>query len=238
MIDNNNLNTLILIALVCVFVYYAFLNEKEGFDDCQPITYPEPNCQNEMIEKKLDTLSDKVVTADVDGEVYPELECDSCPIRKADYDTFDYVSKTLLGNKPQCPKKPKSIRQFHDEFFKFRDYTNDNSSMRVDAVDKVQDLYLSGNLDKARNHPNLKIKDLFDHITCGPNLYERTCVRTQKFDNINHEGYRMNYGSPGTHMTRDHWVYNDEKILNGGPVSESLYPNDLEANPHLPVFKM
>jgi hypothetical protein len=106
-----------------------------------------------------------------------------------------------------CEKIPQTSREFNNNFFRFRDSTCLNSSMRDDAVDRVQQLYLQGNLSEVRGCHNVKIKDIFDKIVANPNPYERQCVRLPSFDNVNPDGWRFNYGTPGTQLTGDKWVY-------------------------------
>lgn len=148
-------------------------------------------------------------------------------IRENDLKTDYYIEKTLSGNDyERCPEETKSIKQFNKDFFKFRDFTMDNSSIRLDAVDKVINLQLSGSLSQARNTSGKKIKDIYDEVTrCGPNLYEKTCVRVPQFDNTMHDGYVPN-NITGMHNVRDQWQYQNENSLNGGEVAKNLYGYD------------
>ena len=184
-----------------------------------------------------------------------------CPVIQNELDNKVYLDKFLLNEYEKCPdtiaatiqpKNRESADEFHKNFFNFRDKTLNSSSFRVDPVDKITQLYLQGNISGARRYPGMKISDLFDSITAGPKLYERQCVRLphtqsdgsqtsrlrqRKFDNVNYDGYYMNYGSPGLSLTRDEWTYDKEKIMNGGEIVDNLYPNDLEYNNKLPVLK-
>nr|QBK88932.1 MAG: hypothetical protein LCMiAC02_00250 [Mimivirus LCMiAC02] len=74
-----------------------------------------------------------------------------------------------------CKRPVKSVKQFHDEFFKFRDYhTNENSSMRYDPVDKIVNMQLDGDLSKNdAKYKSMKIKDIYDNLTAGTNRYSK-----------------------------------------------------------------
>ena len=168
-----------------------------------------------------------------------EFGCDV--IKENDLKTEYYVEKRLSGKDyERCPQDVKSIKQFNKDFFNFRDkYTYENSSMRPDAVDKVINLQLSGSLSKARGTSGRKITDIYDEVTgCGPNLYERTCVRAPYFDNTMHDGY-LGFDSNminGMHLIRDTWKYANENSMNGGELDKNLYGQDLEQLQQFPYL--
>jgi hypothetical protein len=132
---------------------------------------------------------------------------ESCPIHQNERDTRIFLTDHLFSDNKKCKIKKndriKSRKNFHSDFFSFRDQTYNNSSQRLDPVDKISSLYLSGNFSQARRYPNMKIKDLFDEVTKGPNLYTRQCVRLPQFDNI------LAPGSPGLSLTRNEWKYDN-----------------------------
>lgn len=215
----------LLIIIVVGIIVFLFITQKNisHFQDEEAVT--------------MDVM-DRIASEPLyDPARMPLSSVKNCPVKSNEYDMINYAPQQPLYAPSKCPDhvKPQTAKQFHQDFFGFRDLTEQNSSMRYDAVDRINDLYLSGNTSPARGYPCKKIKDIYDGITGLPSQYSRQCVRVPKFDNINHEGYRISYGSTGTMLTRPHWNYKHEKIMNGGNISESLYPNDLEANPHLPV---
>jgi len=184
--NNDNLRSIIIVALICLLIYFLLLDNNEGFDEGRkhPV--------------------DKMITHKINE---PVKDCPSCPIPYIDYEPLDSILEDIVDvkNNNGCGKKSKSIRQFHDEFFGFRDHTCDNSSMRVDTVDKVLDMQSDGVLDKI-DQP-IKIGDIYDNLTHNMNLYDKNCARTVGFDNINHEGYNIHYGTAGLSNTRDIWKY-------------------------------
>lgn len=156
-----------------------------------------------------------------------------CPVKENDKFAKKYITKYLFDSGIHCPNKVPPViskKQFHNDFFNFRDKTYNSSSFREDPVDKIKRLYLDGNRDIARRYPNMKIMDLFDEITRGPKLYERQCVRLPYFDNVNHDGYYVNSGSSGLRLTRNNWNYENEKVMNGGSINGHYYPHDLHAS--------
>ncbi len=163
-----------------------------------------------------------------------------CPLKFVEGKNNLYMQNFLNNTQEEKIKPAISRKQFHNDFFGFRDLTEQNSSIRQDPVDLIQQMYLDGNLGAARRFPNMKIKDIFDAATQGPNLYERQCVRLPHFDNINFDGYLMSNGSPGLMTTRTDWEYDNEKIMNGGKITDyqdtqNLYPHDNEYENQMPV---
>lgn len=58
-----------------------------------------------------------------------------------------------------------NIKEFHKDFFGFRDKTEHNSSMRKDAVDNMVQLQLYGTTGEALQSHDAKISDIYDCIT-------------------------------------------------------------------------
>lgn len=166
------------------------------------------------------------------------------PIPRNEEASMNYVTKQLIGGEnildynSGCPKPAKSREQFQKDFFAFRDMTQTNSSIREDAVDKIQQLYLDGNLSRSRSNPNMRIKDIFDNATSGPKEYTRQCVRLPQFDDVNLPGYQMSYGQPAMQLTGSSWSYPNEKIINGGAIKPGLFGADPYTNYNLEVSMM
>jgi hypothetical protein len=231
-----------------IFIHYLFKNfYKIKHTNNNTNNKNNDNINNDQVSNNyLDSEIPIVHTCDnqegFDVVGYDFDECpltkNSCPIDRNDHYTKKYVTKYLFDSGITCdknPKPPKTVKQFHKDFFSFRDKTYGNSSMREDPVDKIQRLYLDGNNDIARRYPNMRIKDLYDEITAGPKLYERQCVRLPNFDNVNPEGYYMSAGSPALTLTRSNWTYPNEKIINGGSIDGKYCANDPEYEGNFPV---
>lgn len=159
----------------------------------------------------------------------------ACPLKENDIATDYYIKKVLGDDTMRCSKPRQTTKEFNKDFFKFRDYTYNNSSMTIDPVDKVLNLYMDGDLGQARAHSPKKIRDIFDDLTSGVNLYSKPCVRMPYFDNTMHDGYNYSFMN-GMYGTRDEWIYENEKEMNGGLVDKNLYgydPMDLKQFPAL-----
>lgn len=169
----------------------------------------------------------------------PEYDCNSACCNNYNYHDL-LKQKYIHDDSIECPhgEPPQTIKGFHKDFFNFRDKTHINSQQHLDPVDKVRQLYLEGNTSLARGHQGIKIKDLFDSTTCGPNLYDRQCVRLPDFKHMNHDGYYVNHGSPGMYMTRDNWTYNEERVMNGGCMANgNIQGYDKESYTNLAALK-
>lgn len=167
---------------------------------------------------------------DIPGKSY-------CPVNKVEEDHMEYLQDFILGQSESCDKPAISRNKFHKNFFNFRDKTELSSTFKQDPVDRITQMYLDGNLTEARRYPGMKIKDIFDAATAGPNKHTRTCARLPKFDNINYDGLYSSYGSPATSIARDNyiWKYKNDKVLNGGQIKQGLYAYDPEYNKNLNV---
>ena len=144
-----------------------------------------------------------------------------------------YIDKFHENN---CLTQPQSTKQFNNNFFKFRDYTNDNSSITLDSVDKMTNLILNGDLGQTR-YPNTKISDIFDNLTKGPELnsYQKPFIKIPKFDNTMHDGYNYKFVT-GMLNTRDNWKYKNERVMNGGSFMNNIYPDDKNETKYYPIM--
>jgi hypothetical protein len=167
------------------------------------------------------------------GELSYTNVSSSCPIDITTKEVDAYVHDFVLGNKSVC-KTPKSLEEdqvnsYREKFFGFRNNTWENSHHN-DMVDMVNHMYLDGNSDISRNHKGQSIKDIFDNLTNGPNLYTRQCARTIDADNINKVGCYKENGYDGQTYTNDTWVYEEDRAMNGGIVYGSIKANDPNGN--------
>lgn len=142
------------------------------------------------------------------------------------YETLDNLQNNLHPHSEQCSFPPQSDKQFHKDFFAFRDKTQMNSSMRLDMVDNIVNMKLDGNLDIARRQGNIKIKDIFDESVKVPEKYHQKCARLPFFDKTNPHGWKDDFGTPGTHITADDWKYENERVMNGGEFMQNMTGND------------
>jgi len=178
------------------------------------------NMKQKTSERFVDTPIENIK----DIELPTIKTVNACPLRENDIKTDYYLDK-MKGTTIRCPKPTQTIKEFNKKFFDFRDHTYHNSSITLDPVDKVINMQLDGDLGQVGGKDNRKIKDIFDELTNGVDLYSKKCVRLPYYDNTMHNGYIPN-SVTGMHNTRDNWIYNNEKEMNGGQVDANLYGND------------
>ena len=163
---------------------------------------------------------------------------DACKIAHTEKALDDYVWGSLLGSHRICPDV-KTVKtdadKAMDEHLRLRDVTY-QSSCQQDTVDRVNMLYLANNSDIARGYNGTRIRDLFDQMTKGETIYNRSCVRAPrlpKYDTHVESGY---YGTNGPHnysLKRKDNEYSIEHSLNGGAIEPGMYGNDPEYNNYL-----
>lgn len=161
---------------------------------------------------------------------------DTCTVPQTQHEVDQYIIDNVVGGKFACPKKPQTESNTKEQIDKFRKDFCDfrgriyNDSHQTDSVDKVLDLYLSGNSDVSRMFKGSQIRDMYDNLTTsGQDLYERRCARTPDMQALAEQGFYSREGEQGKYLTRNEWKYPKENIMNGGEVDKNLYgydPND------------
>lgn len=233
----NNIINYIFIALTLAFVIHCLFKKtrNENMSNITENIHTEQNNSVKFNTPKIKNRCPSFKFKDYDTpKIYKQQKRPKCPVSKTDDEFTEYLTQFLLGQRPECDVPAKPTKKFNDDFFRFRDLTHNNSSQRYDSVDKIQQMYLQGNLDETKRYPNMKIKDIFDDTTKGPAKYTRPCVRLPQFDNVNNDGYYMSFGAHPMHLTRDNWTYPDEKTMNGAKMSNGLYGNDLSIGNNMP----
>jgi hypothetical protein len=161
-----------------------------------------------------------------------------CTVCDTSEQVDDYIRESLLHKAQMCKEKdvfsPEQVDNYRDKFLAFRNGVW-QPSQREDAVDRINDMYLSGNTDLSRNHKDMKIRDVYDDISKGTNLYSQNCVRMPTVDNTMRDGNYTVDGARGDYFARDNWVYNNEKVMNGGEFMSGIMPSDSMANTQMAV---
>ena len=131
-----------------------------------------------------------------------------------DYDDRDVTSgivnmtPTLVGN-PVCDNSPVDHEAYRNNFFEFRSNLWQNSS-QSDAVDNINDFMTS---DDDKKMSGKKISDIYDSLTGGNR--NKKCLLNNNLDDISQvPQYRMQ-GALGDYYTRDNWIYNEDRVMNG-----------------------
>lgn len=135
-----------------------YSNENSTISSNESYIFTNKNCeQDPPINKKLYNNNKEIM--------FQESEC---PVLNSDLQIDDYIRKSLLNDSGICEAKKvytrKEIDEYRNNFFSFNSSIN-QTSHNEDMVDKINDLYLSGNSDISKNHQNMAIKDLFNSLT-------------------------------------------------------------------------
>jgi hypothetical protein len=220
-----DISYLLLFIIVSIIIFYfldkakknysekfKLLDTNIGFDINKQI-YDQPK----LISRKLKTI--------------PKSKYN--PLRENDLQTQFYINKNILGRtqKP-CPKPIQTPEEFNNDFFKFRDYTYNDSAIREDPVDKMNELQQS-NYNGFHDKP---IQEIYDMIAAGPvNLYKNPDARKTYYDNTMNDGYDFCQLS-NLYNNRDEWFYYDEKVMNGGLTEMGIYGDDPETLKEFPIL--
>jgi hypothetical protein len=184
--SNDDIVYLLIIVLAVVLIIHYFRNDKRRIilDNYAPIAMPPLKKPRVPDFNNLDPVKDSLTIFDTENARYENSSCN--------LNTESMEAKRDFS----CS----TVKEFNDDFFRFRDYLWKDSSMTQDPVDKINQLYLSGDLSTANNCKTTKIKDIYDNATKGVDLYHRTCTRQPYFDKDNPEGYLFSFGSPITKL--------------------------------------
>ena len=160
----------------------------------------------------------------------------NCVIDETEADADIFIRKRLLnGENYRSPKNYSNndLKKYRDTHFAFRNNIW-QSSNDVDMVDKINDMYLSGDYDLTRNRKGTKIADLFDELTKNENKLTQPCitnVTTEKgIERILDQKTKKIEGHNGNMLSNDRWIYNQEKTINGGNFYDNIKPNEEDHN--------
>lgn len=138
--------------------------------------------------------------------VLEEPKIGKCKIQKTENELDDYIWGSLLGRHRACTyadvptyelsDKIASAKDSLEQHLKVRDVTY-QSSHQKDVIDTINNLYLEENGDIARGYKGKTIKEMYDQMTQGPTLYNRSSARIPKFDTYIAPG---RYDENGEHL--------------------------------------
>lgn len=184
MSDNDILNMILVAIAIIIIVHFIF--GKNKIDTYQPVTFDiqQPyNKQYKSCHKKVKNNPLHIFRSKCNEDKYSLNTIEAVPSS----------SECSLSDQP-LESPCQTIKQFNNDFFNFRNYTFKNSSMTIDPVDKINQLYLSGDLSITEKCKVEKIKDIYDKATHEFPDYQRTCVRTP--DITNPESNLFSFESP------------------------------------------
>lgn len=143
-------------------------------------------------------------------------ECTSCENENT------YEKEFLLNNNEPCPANPQKysrtkLQEYRDSVFNFRNKIN-QTSHGVDAVDIINEKYLSNNGEIGVANPNAeegqKICDVYDAMTADQFKQQNNIL--PKLDNINMSPQFKAKAGNASYYTKDNWVYKQDRVMNGG----------------------
>jgi hypothetical protein len=158
-------------------------------------------------------------------------------IEQTENDVDAYIQKIVYSkNKSETNEKlsAEEIQGYKNDFWNFQDNVNKNSSAGVDMVDKINELYKTGNNELINNNGK-RIGDLFNGLVetdknvkgnfCGKSL--NVCLpltgSTVKSSNT---GNYLKTDEKSNYFTNFNWRYNNDNVNNGGKFYNSIEGND------------
>jgi hypothetical protein len=183
---------------------------------------------------KSDKSGLPICASDVDRYRVSSETPNGCQVNKADREVGEYMRNMILDNQHYCGTKSseenhKKPDNFAKEFFSFRDQLWQDSHQN-DMTEKVVRMYLEGNTDVINKLSGKRIKDVYDDMTKHNSPYQRNCVRVPDYDDSTHDTYYTAPGAQNRSFKKDNWIYQNEKVINGGAVDSNLYPFDPESS--------
>ena len=156
----------------------------------------------------------------------------NCLIEENVSDADTYIRKRLLdGSNYRSPKNYSNdeLKKYRDTHFAFRNNIWQTSN-NVDMVDKINDMYYSGDYDLTRNRKGTRIADLFDDLTKNENKITQPCISNitsdKGIERILDQQTKKIEGHNGNMLSNESWVYNQEKTINGGNFYDNIKPNE------------
>lgn len=221
--NQNVLNCILISFIIVVCVHFLF---SKPIPESIPKRVIEVNQSLENF-KEINKENKKNKSKLLNNMYINKLPCN-------DEDSLEYMKGVLTSkhNHTSIPKAVQTRKEFNNDFFSFREATCENSSIKYDAVDKVQQLYLDGNMNLERGQQKpVKIKDLFDNITSSSGNNIRNSVKLPEFNNLESNSYTTSRTSP----SQGGWKYPNEKISNGGQIIPGLSASDPFRMYNMPV---
>ena len=182
-----------LLFIIFVIIYFIFKNNENNYKNKNNHKNKNNN-QNKNKNNDMNNVMDNVIDNDdsMDKNINEQVSLNNNQtinnLQNVKNNKIQHVTDKLnlsLNNNRESDVKNveknnvKSKKEFHKDFFKFRDKINNSSSFREDAVDKINNLSLN-------NNSNMKIKDIYNKITEAPiNLYNQDCNNMVNFNDMN-----------------------------------------------------
>jgi hypothetical protein len=204
-IKNNKYVYYMIYYMILVFIVIVFIHKYINIKTTNNLNEKMNNINNEQDKNKIQEKNKiNIIKKDYATEYdlnNTNFVLDACPLKDTNnFANSEYINKFLTETQQNCYKdKPvKTIDNFHNDFFSFRDMTHQNSSMIMDPVDNINMMIVN-----KQDNSNKKIKDIYDDLTKNPIKSEVDYDKIQNFNNINHDDWTIHTGSPGLFNTID-----------------------------------
>lgn len=158
-----------------------------------------------------------------------------CPVVKMNNETDRYIRDIILGGKFLCKDKPEEttndeIDDFQNDFFGFSDKINYSSNESLDMVDKLNEIFSSGDTNLV-NYNGKNISDIYNDLTKNDvidNCVTNKCILPPDVDRDMHVGSYIE--DSGQTYSNYNWKYADDTVNNGGKFYENIegYDKDFE----------
>jgi hypothetical protein len=160
------------------------------------------------------------------------MKTKKCVIDETEFDADTFIRKKLLAGsnyKSGTNYSNNDLKKYRDNHFAFRNNVW-QTSKDVDMVDKINDMYFSGDQDLTRNRKGTRIADLFDDLTRNEDKIAQSCVSNMTsekgIDRLMNQEATLVKGHNGSLISDDLWFYNKEKTMNGGDFFDGIKPHE------------
>lgn len=226
-IENIILNVLIIVIIIVIVNHFIRRIRKRG------------GCRK--CHLNLASEIDRIEYFNTNNDVKIENNYGKEPV----YDNAGYINKTPdvdnpIGNQgeinqyikdfflqDQYLREPKIVidedktKKYRDNFFTFRDKIMQESQQFT-----VADKALQMKIDEV-NFGGRKIADVYDGLVDTNNLYDKQFLRMPKQDTSAIQNtFYVKEGANGKYTSDDLWIYDKDRIMNGGNFYKDVYPYD------------
>lgn len=157
---------------------------------------------------------------------------EECSFQAKPEDKTQFINNYSLWEKGKCDKgKVEYTRsEMRDNLNKTIDFRNkvNFSSHQDDAVDKINTMIVNGQGTIGDENQGMRIRDLYDTLTSGIDLYGDKCVRNQGNYNLGKTTGNTLPKHNGKYYTEEKWRYGDERVINGGNFYNNIYGNNYD----------
>ena len=219
----------IVIMVMIIWLFYA--TQKSNVENLKVSNINSPGDINIGVSQSHVVLTDQLTIPENKKKHIKIMPNKKCIVKQNN----NIITKSEIndGHLEICPKDSISIKQFNTEFFNFRDKIENNSSMVLDPVDKITDLFLDGTIWNTPVGETKPIGEIYDQLTKRPD-FGSDCTRIPSFDSVMYDGYTPTQLT-GLYSSGEEWIYKNENENNGGQLEKRLYSHDTNFSGQYPL---